>query len=112
MTVTIDTAVIRDWGTFHDCFLKSFGFPEFYGRNMDAWIDCMSSLDDPESGMTTVHVPNGGIVVLRLEGAADFKRRCPEQYAAMVECSAFVNWRRMEQDEPPVMALSFRIERQ
>ena len=106
--VIIDTAVISDWSSFHDAFQKSFGFPEFYGRNMDAWIDCMTSLDDPESGMTTVHAPREGIVVLQLEGAADFMRRCPEQYAAVVECSAFVNWRRMERGEPPVLALSFR----
>ena len=108
VTVTIDTAAIHDWSTFHDTFLKSFGFPEFYGRNMDAWIDCMTNLDDPESGMTTVHAPSGGIVVLQLEDAADFMHRCPEQYAVVVECSAFVNWRRMERGEPPVLALSFR----
>jgi RNAse (barnase) inhibitor barstar len=23
----------------------TFGFPDFYGRNMDAWIDCMTDID-------------------------------------------------------------------
>jgi hypothetical protein len=108
VTVNVDSAAIRDWDTFHDVFKAAFGFPEFYGRNMNAWIDCMTDLDDPGTGMTTVHAPPGGILVLQLEGVGDFMRRCPEQYAAVVECSAFVNWRRLEQGEDPVLALSFQ----
>ncbi|MFN7542324.1 MAG: barstar family protein [Acidobacteriota bacterium] len=27
---------ITDWRTFHDVFQRTFGFPSFYGRNMDA----------------------------------------------------------------------------
>ena len=53
--VRIDASRITSWDTFHDVFAKDFGFPDFYGRNMDAWIDCMTCLDDPESCMTTVH---------------------------------------------------------
>ncbi len=34
--VTIDTRRITDWETFHDVFAEVFGFPEFYGRNMEA----------------------------------------------------------------------------
>lgn len=108
MTVRIDGASIRDWDTFHDAFQKAFGFPSFYGRNMNAWIDCMSDLDAPEAAMTTVHAPPGVVVALLIDAADDLKRRCPELYAAIVECAAFVNWRRMEQGEPPVIALSFR----
>jgi hypothetical protein len=35
-------------------------------------------------------------VTLRLDHVRDFRRRCPEQYAALIECSAFVNWRAAE----------------
>jgi hypothetical protein len=108
VTVRIDVSGIRDWNSFHDAFQKVFGYPRFYGRNMNAWIDCMTDLDDPGTGMTSVHAPPGGVVALQIDGAGEFMRRCPEQYAALVECSAFVNWRRMEQGEPPVLALSFR----
>lgn len=51
--VKLDTRPITDWLTFHTVFAKSFGFPGFYGRNMNAWIDCMTSLDDPSAGMTS-----------------------------------------------------------
>jgi hypothetical protein len=105
--VKLDTRRIRDWDTFHGVFAEAFGFPDFYGRNMDAWNDCMSYLDDPAAGMSKVHAPSGGVVVLELEHVADFARRCPEQYAAIIECSAFVNWRRIERGGAAVLALSF-----
>jgi RNAse (barnase) inhibitor barstar len=106
--VELDTRSITDWATFHSVFSEAFGFPRFYGQNMDAWIDCMTSLDDPSSGMTTVSARPGGIVVLQLVHVDDFARRCPEQFVAIVDCAAFVNWRRIEAGEPPVLALSYQ----
>ncbi|MEZ4786185.1 MAG: barstar family protein [Candidatus Kapaibacterium sp.] len=35
-TVRIETTLISDWKSFHDLFHKTFGFPDFYGENMDA----------------------------------------------------------------------------
>jgi hypothetical protein len=105
--VALDTRPITDWETFHDAFKEALGFPQFYGRNMDAWIDCMSYVDEPGAGMSSVHAPPGEVLVLQLEHVADFAARCPEQYAAVVECSAFVNWRRIEMGKGAVLALSF-----
>lgn len=105
--VRLDTRRITDWPTFHDEFAELFGFPEFYGRNMDACIDCMTSLDSPEDGMTAVHAAPGGVVTLHLEDADGFALRCPDQYAAVLECAGFVNWRRIEAGGSAVLALSF-----
>ena len=105
--VKIDCANIKDWGSFHEEFARVLGFPDFYGRNMDAWIDCMSSLSDPNDGMTQIHCEKGEVVTIELANINDFKSRCPEQYDAIIECSAFVNWRLIEIDQPPVIALSF-----
>jgi hypothetical protein len=105
--VKLDTRRITDWNTFHDVFQEAFGFPDFYGRNMDAWIDCMTGLDTPGAGMTTIPAKRGEVIVLQLEHVDVFCRRCPEQYAAIIECAAFVNWRRIEIGEPAVLALSF-----
>lgn len=104
--VTIDCEQIIDWNSFHDIFAETFGFPGFYGRNMDAWIDCLTRLDAPDDGMTTIHAPADGCVVLQLENVKSFKVRCREIYDALIECSAFVNWRRIERDFPPVLVLS------
>ena len=107
MLVRVDTTQIRDWASFHDVFAEAFGFPGFYGRNMDAWIDCMTSLDEPADAMTTVHAPKGGVVVLQLDAVDDLAKRCPEQYRDILECSAVVTWRRLEAGEPAVLALSY-----
>jgi hypothetical protein len=105
--VKLDTRRIRDWETFHDVFAEVFGFPDFYGRNMNAWIDCMTSLDAPDDGLTTVHAPPGGVLVLQLDHVNDLIERHPDLYDAIVECAAFVNWRRIEVNESAVIALSF-----
>jgi len=107
IVVPIDTARITDWESFHDLFAEVFGFPEFYGRNMDAWNDCMSSLDTPEDGMTKIHIHSGNVVVLQIENIKDFSIRCPEQYAAIIECSAFVNYRRIIKGLDPLLSLAF-----
>src|SRR5690349_13412891 len=105
--VVIDASEIVDWPSFHSLFAKAFGFPVFYGRNMDAWIDCMTDLDDPGSGMSAVHAPRGGIALVTLLNAKAFASRCPEQAAALNDCAAFVNWQRCEQGRAPVLALSY-----
>jgi hypothetical protein len=108
--VSIPTDGISDWESFHDVFSEVLGFPSFYGRNMDAWIDCLTSADatdgDELVGANVVAGP-GDVLTLQIENASDFARRCAEQYEALVECSAFVNWRRIEVGERPIVALSF-----
>jgi hypothetical protein len=105
--VSIPTARITDWSSFHDLFAELLGFPDYYGRNMDAWIDCLTHADEPEAGMVSAPLGDDEVLTLQLEDAGDFAARCPEQYAAVVECSAFVNWRRLEQRRRPIVALSF-----
>ena len=105
--VRIDTREITDWDTFHDVFAKAFGFPDYYGRNMNSWIDCLSYLDEPAAGMTSIHVEPNEVLALHLEEIADFARRRPEQYDAIVESSAFVNYRRIESGDTALLALSF-----
>jgi RNAse (barnase) inhibitor barstar len=105
--VRIDAEQIIDWGSFHNLFSSAFGFPDFYGRNMNAWVDCMTDLDDVDAAMTSVHAQPGGVVTLVLEHAKDFAMRCPELYATLVECAAFVNWRRIERGYSPVLAMAF-----
>ncbi|MCH7591227.1 MAG: barstar family protein [Planctomycetes bacterium] len=107
--IEIDTKPIKDWQTFHKVFARQLGFPGYYGCNMDAWIDCMTCLDDPYAGMTSIHVVPPELLVLQLGKASDFKKRCPDIFASVVECAAFVNWRRLEKKEPAVLALSFYV---
>ena len=106
--VRIDCAAIKSDETFHSAFAEAIGFPGFYGRNMNAWIDCMSYLDEPDSGMTRVTIKPGDVLTLHLEGVQEFSKCCPDLYAALIECSAFVNWRRTSNGENALVALSFQ----
>lgn len=94
VTVVIDTREINDSSTFHEVFKERMGFPEFYGRNMDAWIDCMGCDDSPEAAMSTIRLKAGQKLILHLEHAVDFNRRCPELFNHLVDCTDFVNSRR------------------
>jgi Barstar (barnase inhibitor) len=107
-SVRVDAYRIHDTASFHDVFSSALGFPGFYGRNMDARIDCMTNLDDPSAGLTEIHVLPGEVLTLIIDNARGLKSKCPEIYMALVECSAFVNWRRAEREEPagPVLALA------
>lgn len=105
-TIHVDGTRMVDWPSFFDVFAEAFGFPDFFGRNMNAWIDCMTSLDET---MSDVEVAPGELVCLALDAADVFKASCPEQYLALVECAAFVNWRRIEVGEPPILVLSFNV---
>lgn len=110
--MSIPTDRIADWATFPDVFAEILGFPSYYGRNMDAWIDCLTSADDPDAGMIArdlVAAP-GDVLTLQIENVGDFAESCPEQYEAIVECAAFVNWRRIDVQDRPIIALSFSKE--
>ena len=103
----IDLDEIHDWPSFQAVFKRVMGFPDFYGTNMNAWIDCMTRVDAPEDGMSNVHAPRDGVLVLTLISVADFKKRCPEIFDTLVGCAAFVNYRRLEKGDPPVLSLSY-----
>ena len=95
---------IKDWESFHATFAQTLGFPDFYGRTMDAWIDCPIYEDD---GMTDFPVGPGDVLTLQLEDCKDFRDRCPEIYEALIDCAAFVNWSRIKMGCRPILALSY-----
>ena len=110
--VKIEGKNINDWESFYSEFNRVFGFPEWFqpkNGTMDGWIDFMSSLNDPDDELTEIHCEKGKILTVQIEEAATLKRRCPEQFEALVECAAFVNWRLIEIGEDPVIALSYYV---
>jgi len=104
--IEIPTSRIVDWDSFHDVWSEVLGFPDFYGRNLDAWIDCLTSVDE-DGGMTGLVVAAGDVLTLRLEEGKAFRDRCPNLYGAIIECAAFVNWRRLEVGERAIIAVAF-----
>jgi RNAse (barnase) inhibitor barstar len=102
-TIELDATKITDRETFHTVFAKTFGFVESYGCNGDAWIDCMSRLDEDFSEVT---VAQGDLVLLHLANSASLKAVAPQILSELFETAAFVNWRRTEIGLPPKLILS------
>ena len=102
-TVIVDCSHITDWVSFHDVFDAAFGFPDFYGRNRDAWIDCMTRLDEDFS---KVRVAPGEVLTLRLENTNALEKSAPDILANLLEMAGFVNDRRTGIGQPPVLQIS------
>jgi hypothetical protein len=102
--VTIDTKAIHDWDTLHAVCKEAFGFPDFYGRNGDAFIDCLSYLDEGD-GMSRFVLKPGETLTVELPGADEFADRLPEQAAAFLSWIGAVNARYMEDGKPPMLVL-------
>ncbi len=96
------------WEGFHEAFANTLGFPDYYGKNMNAWIDCMTCLDD-DTPQSEVVVEPGEVLVIQVSEAGALKESAPEIWSALNECAAFVNYRRIEKGEPPVLALSYYV---
>ena len=101
--VRLDATLLHDWDAFHSVFASTFGFPDFYGRNMNAWIDCMTDLS-ADTGMTKVRGSASDPVVLYLDNANAMPK---EIFEALTECAGFVNWRLLEMGGPAVLTLAF-----
>lgn len=104
--VQLKTEVIQDWVSFHAEFKRALGFPEFYGANMNAWIDCMSYLRDPDAGgMSKIVLRSDEILILEIPLANDFRRRLPEIVDTLWESTAFVNRRYVDNGESAAIGL-------
>jgi RNAse (barnase) inhibitor barstar len=106
VSIRIIASQILNWNAFHSFFQREFGFPEFYGRNVNAWIDCMGDLDKPENGMSTFTVKKGQMLVLHLTHIDELKRKAPDIYYMILECSAHINRNRMASGELPLVVIS------
>lgn len=84
---------IKNWKTFHSEFKSEMNFPDYYGENMDAWIDCVDELSNEP---TLIEIHKGKLL----------KQNAPELLEAIFECSAFVNFRKVEIGEQPTLMVS------
>lgn len=84
---------LKDWKTFHSEFKKELHFPDYYGNNMNAWIDCMDEL----TNKPTLLIINNGKYL---------KEYTPELLNSILECGAFVNYRKIEAGEKPNLIIS------
>lgn len=73
---------LKNWKTFHSEFRKEMNFPNYYGGNMDDWIDCVGEITNQQT-------------ILQIENGKYLKENEPELFNAILECGAFVNFRKI-----------------
>jgi|SRR6478672_4497157 len=100
--VRLETENIVDWDSFHLKCKEVFGFPDFYGKNMDAWIDCLTYVRDGD-GMSRFKMCENEMLEIEVTDTRSFNERVPEIFDALIQSSAFVNSRY----KAPVIALVF-----
>ncbi len=67
MELKIDFSGIEDLNSMHELLMEKFGFPNFYGKNVNALIDCLTSLRYPEDGMTKVSLERDEVLQLTVK---------------------------------------------
>ncbi|MFC3110284.1 barstar family protein [Undibacterium arcticum] len=105
--VILDGAAIRDWAAFHNLCEQAFGFPEFYGRNMNAWVDCLSYLRD-DDGMSKFHLTEHEVLQIELLHAEQLRQSAPEILEELEFCIAALNERYEDYGELPALSLLLR----
>ena len=95
MEIKIDFEKIIDWETFHSVFSEAMGFPDFYGNNNNAWIDCMSYLDE-DTGMTKIIVEPGQSLNIIVSGTKVAIESASEVFLGFIDIVAAVNCRYIE----------------
>ena len=105
--VQLEGSLIKDRSAFHDHCAAAFGFPAFYGRNMDAWIDCLTYVRTGD-GMSRFALGPDEQLVIELVGSQDLKDRLPDIFDALIECTIAVNKRYVDTQENAPLQLLLR----
>jgi hypothetical protein len=100
--IVLPTSEIRNEKTFHTVCQRVFGFPDLYDHTMDAWIDCLSCLDDPAADMSSFTLAPGELLVIVVPDSSELK---DEVFTALIDGAIAVNTRFAERGKSPVIAL-------
>lgn len=105
--VHLNGETITGWDAFHDACQAAFGFPEFYGRNMNAWVDCLSYLRD-EEGMTKFLLKPDETLQIIVANAEILRKHAPDILEDVAFCIEAINERYDDYGEKPALELILR----
>nr|WP_294859435.1 barstar family protein [uncultured Fluviicola sp.] len=103
--IYIDFREITEISDLHDKLNEELGFPDFYGRNVNALIDCLQSMRFPEEGMSKVVLEKEEVLVLDLKNFSNAKMIIVNSLLVAVEA---VNQREIDRNRKHsiILALS------
>lgn len=103
-TARLNGELILNWDTFHTESITAFGFPEFYGRNLDAWVDCLSYLRD-DDGMSKFKLKDNEVLTIEITHSDKIKAHAPELLDDLAMCVDLMNERYEDYGETPALKL-------
>ena len=103
-TANLNAALIDNWDGFHSVVATVFGFPAFYGRNMNAFIDCLTYLDEGD-GMSSFALGPAERLEIVIVGFQVLLARLPEIAVALIEAIAALNLRYIDRGKPASIVL-------
>lgn len=106
MIVRIDARRLTDAAHLHAVMHEAFGFTTGTGKNLDALVDCLTHLDDPKTATGRLQVFPGTVVLLVIEHMCDLDKTQSAQARSLIDAVNFVNYRRFEQGQPPILAVA------
>ena len=102
----LDGSTITDWDSFHSQCAAELEFPDFYGRNMNAWIDCLTYIREGDMMSRFILGPDDPLVI-EITNALAMIERVPDIFQALIGCTAHVNQRHQEMGQIPALQLLF-----
>lgn len=102
--VHLNGEIIDDWHAFHAVSQTEFGFPDIYGCNMDAWVDCLSYLRD-EDGMTKFRLKPDEKLQIVVDHAEILRKNAPHILEDIAFCVEALNERYEDYGENPALEL-------
>jgi RNAse (barnase) inhibitor barstar len=103
-TIKLNGALLTDWEAFHTVSQEAFGFPAFYGRNISAWIDCLSYLRD-DDGMSAIRLQADELLTIALSDSEALRQHFPELLEELQFCVEMINERYADYGEKPALQL-------
>lgn len=98
--VRADAGRSRDRGSFHRVSRAAMGVPGSDGDDKGTRSDGLLHPGAPKR----FPVESGDVLVIEVTKSIGFRGRCPEQFAELVEGTACVGPRRIEEGLPPPLA--------
>ena len=104
---TLDGAAMSDWAAFHAQSKSAFGFPDFYGASMDAFVDCLSYLRD-DDGMSAIRLGPDEVLRIEILHADAWRAAQPDMLEEVLYCIAGINERYEDYGEKPALKVDLR----
>ena len=101
--LTIDFSNVNSLDDLHDLLSYAFQFPDFYGKNIHALIDCLSSLPYPEHEMSGFTLDSDEVLLIETVGLSKMNLTCLSHFLTAIE---FVNQRKISRNLEKMIYLS------